>query len=308
MNDHSDLARKPWIAAVLSLLCTGLGHLYCGNGLKGLVLFLVSLLFMPAVVVAALLVPSTSILWGIMLWALAVCGIYLYAIIDAFRVARRLDPPYSKHEYNHPVVYGLFLLVGLTYPIGSAWFLRENVLEAFFIPASSMTPGVLNGDRVLVNKLAARQTLPRRGETVVFRAPQQRNMRYIKRVIGLPGDTVAVRGDETYVNGKKLERDPVPASTLSAIQRQVTGRVFTETNAGYRYSVMLDEQSSAQPDFPEMTVPEDMLFVLGDNRHRSRDSRSFGCVPIGDLIGPLQYVYWPVETWRRFGAIGDRAD
>ena len=308
MNVRTNLTRQPWIAAVLSLLCTGLGHLYCGKGLKGLVLFLVSLLFMPAVVVAALLSPSTSILWGIMLSALAVWGIYLYATIDAFRVARRLDPPYSKHEYNHPLVYGLFLLVGLTYPIGSAWFVRECVLEAFFIPASSMAPSVLNGDRVLVNKLAARQAFPRRGEAVVFRTPQQRDRRYIKRVIGLPGDTVAVRGNDTYVNGKKLERDRVPASALSAIARQAPGRVFAETNAGYRYRVMLDEHPGAPPDFPEMTVPEDMLFVLGDNRHRSRDSRSFGCVPVGDLIGPLQYVYWPMETWRRFGVIGDRAD
>ena len=307
MNHPSALSRQPWIAAVLSLLCTGLGHLYCGKGLKGLVLFLVSLLFTPTVVLASLAGPSTWILWGIICCALASVGIYLYATIDAFCVARHLPQTNSKHEYNHPLVYGLFMLVGMTYPIGSTWFLRDSILEAFYVPASSMTPNILKGDRVLVNKIAIRQALPQRGEIVVFRAPRQRDMRYIKRVIGLPGDTVAVRADDVYLNGKKLERTDVPASSLSAIQQQVTGGVYAETNSGCRYRVMLDQQSAVRTDFPEMTVPEDMLFVLGDNRRQSRDSRDFGCVPVGDLIGVMQYVYWPAGTWRRLGRVGSGA-
>lgn len=304
MSDDSNLPRQAWIAAVLSLLCTGLGHLYCGKGLKGLVLFLISLLFTPAVVLMSIAKPTMWILLGIILGALMTVVIYLYAAIDSFRMTRRLNPPYSRREYNHPAIYVLFLLVGVAYPIGSTWILRETVMEAFFVPASSMTPSVLKGDRVLVSKMVARRELPARGETIVFRPPGKREMRYIKRVIGLPGDTVAVQGDDVYVNGKPLERDRVPAARLSAIQRQATGPVFTETNAGHRYRVMLDVQSEARPDFPETTVPEDMIFVLGDNRHRSLDSRNFGCVPAGDLLGPVQYIYWPAETWRRFGVLG----
>lgn len=303
MNEPSDLTRQPWIAAVLSLLCTGLGHIYCGHTVKGLILFLVSLLFMPMVVLAAWAGPATWVLWLILIAALGVWGVYLFAVLDAYRVARPVPSPYSLHSYNHPVVYGLFVLIGVIYPVGSAILVRDSVLEAFYIPTSSMTPSFLNGDRVLVNKIAGRRGTPGRGEVIVFRPPGQRDMRYIKRVIGLPGDTVGLRGDDLYVNGRKLQRDRVPSSQLTTIPRQATGRVLAETNAGKRYLVMFDPDSGSRPDFPTTTVPEDRVFVLGDNRHKSRDSRDFGSVPIGDILGPVQYVYWPAEAWWRFGVV-----
>jgi signal peptidase I len=303
MTNQSGLTRQPWVAAVLSLMCTGLGHLYCGNVAKGLILFLVSLLFAPTVVLAALATPSTAVLWGIFICAVSVWAVYLYATVDAFRVARRLDGPYTKRDYNHVAVYGLFVLVGVIYPVGSALLVRETVFEAFFVPARSMSPSVRQGDRVLANKLASRGAPPDRGKVVVFRAPGQREMRYIKRVIGLPGDTVSLLGDDVYVNGKKLERDRVPPSRLSPMQAQVAGQVFTETSSGARYLVMLDEQTGASTDFSEITVPEDTVFVLGDNRHHSRDSREFGCIPVGDLLGTVQYIYWPAESWGRLGRL-----
>jgi signal peptidase I len=107
-----------------------------------------------------------------------------------------------------------------------------------------------------------------------------------------------------YVNGKKLERERVPVSSLAKIQNQVDGIVYVEVNAGRRYRIMLGADESP-PDYPETKVPEETCFVLGDNRDNSTDSRSFGFVPLGELLGYVQYVYYPAESWTRFGPYRD---
>lgn len=301
MNDMPIHSRQTWVALVLSLLCTGLGHVYCGRVVKGLVLFLVSLLFWPFVALASLAGPATWILSAIVVGAFAVAGIYLYAAIDAFRWAKKLRAHYEPREYNYGVVYVLFVLVGVIYPIGSATLVRANVLEAFFIPTSSMTPNILKNDRVFVNKLAFHDSPLRRGHVIVFRAPGQRAQRFVKRVIGLPGDTVAIRGNEVHINGKKLKRERLPTSYLADMGVEVSGKVYDETNSGGRYMVILGAGNSVREDYPETIVPDDKVFVLGDNRDKSRDSRDFGCVPLGDVLGPIEYIYLPAVTWRRFG-------
>src|SRR5262249_16768256 len=113
-----------------------------------------------------------------------------------------------------------------------------------------------------------------------------------------------LRANEVYVNGKKLEYERVPASSLSAIHDQLTGKVFQETNAGSRYRIMLGG-STAPADYPESQVPEGNCFVLGDNRDDSLDSRGLGFVPLGDILGVVQYIYYPAETWARFGVYQD---
>ena len=108
-------ARSPLIAVILSLAATGLGQIYCGRIVRGLVIFLGSLLFAPAVVVAALLPPATVVLVGLILALLTVLGVYVFAVVDAFRLARRGRDLFQSMDYNHPLVYALFILVGLTY-------------------------------------------------------------------------------------------------------------------------------------------------------------------------------------------------
>jgi signal peptidase I len=303
MNEAPSKGRKPWVAAVLSLFCTGLGHVYCGRIVAGLVLFLVSLLFAPVAVGAALLGPSTAVLVGLLLAFLAVIGVYLYAVGDAYRVARTLRDHYELREYNRGVIYALFILVGVVYPVGSLHYLRTNVFEAFYLPTASEVPNFLPGDRVLVNKMTYQRRLPKRGDVVVFHTPPDRHQTWIKRVIALPGDSVAVRANDVYVNGKKLERDRVPGASLAAIAEELDGEVYCETNAGSRYRILLGPAPAA--DYPERKVPEGYCFVLGDNRNRSRDSREFGFVPLGDVFGLVQYIYYPAATWSRFGAYPD---
>jgi signal peptidase I len=306
MNDAPVHARIPWVAAVLSLFCTGLGHIYCGRIVAGLALFLASLLFAPLAVVASWLAPSTVVLLGLIATVFAALGIYLFAVVDAWRAARRISANYQRKDYNRAALYAAFILVGVSYQPGAAAYIRSNAFEAFYVASSSMAPSLLRGDRVLANKTTYRFASPQRGNVVVFRSPPDRYQTWVKRVIGLPGDTVAVRDNQVYVNGVALARDRVPASSLAWTGLDLPGDVYFETLSGARYLIMLGGGDSALfADYPETIVPEGTCFVLGDNRDRSRDSRDFGFVPLGDVLGSVQYVYCPAVTWRRFGSLSD---
>jgi signal peptidase I len=298
-------ARSPWVAVLLSLAATGLGQIYCGRIVRGLVLFLGSSLFGPVIVLAALLPPSTAVLVGLFLALGMVLGIYVFAIVDAYREARRCRDHYELKEYNRPIVYALFILVGLTYPVGVVHYVRSSVLEAFEIPTHSEVPNLLPGDHVLVNKTTYQRRFPRRGDLIVFRAPSEPGRNWVKRVIALPGDRVAVRGNEVIVNGQKLPRDRVPPASLGTVALDFPGEAYEETNAGSRYLILLAAKTDPLPDYAEAKVPEGTIFVLGDNRNVSRDSREFGFVAIGEVIGDVQYVYYPALSWSRFGARSD---
>jgi signal peptidase I len=291
--------RKPWLAAVLSLFAPGLGQIYTGHLVRGLVLFLVSLLSVPLVVLAALLEPATPVLVGLLAAVAGLVGVYAYAVGNAYLAARCRRDNYEPREYNRPGLYALFLLVGSAYALGAPWYMR-HVFEAFYVPTGSMVPTILVGDHVLVNKLAYLHRLPERGDVIVLRVPGKPGQNWIKRVIAMPGDTMEVRGNEVLVNGKKLERDRVPAAALAA---PADGDVFEESNAGRRYRILIGKEKGAEQ--AKTTVPEGTCFVLGDHREQSEDSRAFGPVPVGAVLGAVQYVYYPAATWQRFGVVRD---
>jgi signal peptidase I len=294
-------ARSPLIAVILSLAATGLGQIYCGRIVRGLVMFLGSLLFAPAIVVAALLPPATVVLVGLILALLTVLGVYVFAVVDAFRLARRGRDLFRSMDYNHPLVYALFILVGLTYSAGGLYFIRSSVFEAFAIPMASEVPTLLPGDRVLVNKTTYQRRFVRRGDEVVFRVASEPGLNWVKRVIARPGDTVEVKDNEVFVNGRQLPREPAPRASLGAAAQVVKGELFEETNAGRRYRILFATDSKLLLDYPKAKVPDGMCFVLGDNRNNSRDSRTIGFVALGDVLGDMQYRYWPAATWSRFG-------
>ena len=307
MSTSQVAGREPWLAVVLSLFSPGLGQIYCGEIVRGLVLFLASLLFAPLVVLTALLPPATPVLVALLLAALTVLGAYLYAVVAAYRAARKLREHFEPREYNRLLVYVLFLLVGVLYPVGGAWYL-PHVFEAFYLPTQSMVPTFLEGDHVLADKLAYRKAMPKRGDVVIFRVPQQPGRTWIKRVIGLPGDTVEVKDNEVFLNGKRLNRDRVPASSMSETAGVAEGDVFAESNAGSRYLILIGKGKA--PDYAKTTVPEGRFFVLGDHRHRSLDSRDaeLGFVPLANILGNVPYIYYPAGSWDRFGAVRTGAD
>jgi signal peptidase I len=315
MAGDMTMRRVPWVALALSLLSAGVGHLYCGRISKGLPLYFAWILVPLGCLIAAVCPPSaTGLVLLLLLPAVAVLGVYIYAAIDAWRLAGQMGSDYSPRDYNRAGVYVLLIVVQLAYAIGLLATVRGSVYEAFVIPTRSMNPTILEGDRILARKLLPQNHFPERGDLIVYRNPTPTGaVNYIGRVVALAGDQVEISGDRVTINGNVLERDRVPRESLQLLGEQASGRVAYEVNSGRRYLVSYGESSDgdashdrrAQEDF-EATIPERHVFVLGDNRERARDSRHFGTVHMGDIVGYVDYVYWPSETWSRFGVANDR--
>ena len=302
--------RVPWVALALSFLSAGVGHLYCGRIAKGLPLYFAWLLVPLGITIAALLPPSpASFVLLVLLPVAIVFSVYLYAAMDAWRLAYQIGSDYSLRDYNRARVYWLLIVVQMVFSIGLIAGVRGLVYEAFRVPTSSMSPTILPGDRILARKLLTRDHVPNRGDLIVYRNPTPTGAaNYVARVVAVAGDHLKISGERLFINGKELERDRVPNESLKFLGNQSTGRVAMEENSGRRYLVAYSDSKDdgrARVDF-DATIPEHHVFVLGDNRDRSKDSRDFGSIHLGDIVGYVQYVYWPSKSWSRFGVANDR--
>lgn len=181
-----------------------------------------------------------------------------------------------------------------------ALFIRTFFVQAYKIPSGSMIPTLLIGDHILVNKLVYglknpltrkpflyQGRLPRRQEIVVFIYPKNRKLDFIKRVIGLPGDVVEIRNKRVFVNGKPLHEPYVQ---------------YTDPHV-YPPGV------SPRDNFGPVKVPPGHIFVMGDNRDESYDSRFWGFVPLRDVKGKAFLIYFSWDPrhfdirWRRIGKL-----
>jgi len=175
-------------------------------------------------------------------------------------------------------------LKALLVAFGLVFVVRTYLFAPFLVSGHSMLPNFHDGERLIVNKIIYDLRIPKRGEVIVFLAPDGRD--YIKRVIGLPGDRVYVRGDTVYVNGKPLDEPYL---------REAVERAHAE---GRLYNIQ---------DMDEIVVREGTLFVLGDNRSNSSDSRSqkVGLVPMDKVIGRAELVFWPPSHIKWVGGAGN---
>ena len=152
-----------------------------------------------------------------------------------------------------------------------ALVIRAFVFGAFYIPSNSMEPSLLTGDRILVNKLSYTFSEPSYGDLVVFFPPETAvdiaQMELIKRVVAVGGDNVQIRGGVLYRNGIAVDEEYLPASA-----------------------------QNQNRDFPHVDVPPNHVFVMGDNRANSRDSRQFGPVPVENMVGRAFVTYWPPSS------------
>ena len=159
-------------------------------------------------------------------------------------------------------IYGLLRELGETFLIAGLLFLAVNLFTARIrVEGGSMEPSLHDGEFVVINRLAYRWNDPQRGEIIVFRFPLDPERRFIKRIIGLPGDTVTVKAGQVLVN-----------------------------------NLPLDEPYLADPPRYDgtWTVEEGQVFVLGDNRNNSSDSQNWGNLSTDEIIGKAIIVYWPL--------------
>ncbi len=157
--------------------------------------------------------------------------------------------------------------------------IRYFIFAPIIVDGYSMMPTLHNHERMIVNKLAYKIGMPHRFDIIVFHAEEGRD--YIKRVIGLPGDRIEYKNDTLYINGK-----PYKEPYLDEYKKQLSdGGPLTE-------SFTLEELTGRS------TVPPGHLFVMGDNRRFSKDSRHIGFIPMSKVVGKASLVYWPLADAR----------
>jgi len=273
--------RRPWLAVVLNILASpGLGHLYNGQAMKAVAWliglpFAVSLLLWMA---ATLPVPLLNLALPLTL----LIAIYAWAALDAGRTARRLsDAPRPWHSRWYTLVLVWALNAFVVVPVWSQALLT-SVMKTAKVPTGGMERTVLVGDYIFVDMTAYGLRVPfttytvlvrspQRGDVIVFLFPEDRRRMFLKRVIGLPGETVEVRDTIVSIDGKTLPE---------------------------AYAFFEAPHAAGHKGFPPERVPPGHLFVLGDNRDNSRDSRYWGFLPLSDVLGEAKGVYFSHELSR----------
>jgi len=288
----------------------GLGHIYCGRIVKGIILAFLSSILIPVIFGTLSVSHSTVRIAVIIATLFASLVVWLVAIIDSWYTARHTTDSYTLKDYNKWYVYVILILMSTGNSTQISFNVRSTLVEAFRVPVASNYPTIVPNDRFLANKRAYKTSDPERGDLIVFLNPEDRRQNYIKRVVAVAGDTVEIKDGQLYVNDQKLRRQTLPQSTLDNIRIKVRGEllqgdVFEEINGDAKYKIFLagpphDETST---DFEKITIPKNHCFVLGDNRNDSRDSRHFGPVPLATIKGRADYLYWPAKDWSRFGRI-----
>jgi signal peptidase I len=204
--------------------------------------------------------------------------------------------------------------------------MRSALADWSDVPTGSMKPTILEGDRVFVNKLAydlkvpfttrhlAQWSNPQRGDIVVFFSPHD-GQRLVKRVIGLPGDTIELRDNGLVLNGKPLAYQAIAEDRVRdlAVTDRASSVFAIEQLMGHPHAVAAIPAMPALRDFGPYPVPEGCCFMMGDNRDNSLDSRYFGAVERKRIVGKATAValsfdrenYW-VPRWQRFFTALDR--
>jgi signal peptidase I len=186
-------------------------------------------------------------------------------------------------EYSEAFVVAVILAI----------LIRAFLVQAFKIPSRSMVPTLLEGDHILVSKFIygvripftdkrwPRFSSPQRGDVIVFVYPKEREKDFIKRVIGVENDTVQIKDKQVYVNGKKVPDKQAIHSDPSIYK----------------------DPDNPRDNFGPIKVPKDRLFVMGDNRDQSHDSRFWGFVPVKDVKGEAFMIYYSRDPSKRLSGI-----
>lgn len=286
--------RLPWLAALLSLLLTGLGHVYTGRPKRAATLWLAT--FLLSLIALFLVVVLPSVL-AVVAFVVLLIGPPVAVAVDAWRAARVSESAYPLRWYNRWYWYAAAIgLASFVVKPRLKTFLEGHIVQAYRLPSGSMAPAYEAGDFLLVSPL---RSAPRRGDVVVYRAT---GGAFFKRVVAGPGDTVAMRDGKLLLNGRVVQEPyEVHDSTDPVADDFKWQRDFLAP--GVNRATYVGSLHTWGP----LVVPTANYFVLGDNRNNSLDSRYVGFVPRASITARpfLTYFSWDSTEhsvrWRRLG-------
>jgi signal peptidase I len=229
--------RKTLVAAFLGLTMPGLGQIYNGELVKGISSFIITLALLIIGFRLTVMLPDGMLMIGVLITILVAIVLYATSIVDAYRKASVSDAAYPLKSYNRWYFYLAIWFLSFMVGFAALGYARDNWIEAFKIPTSSMEPAVSSGDRVLADKTAYQRMSPKKGDIVIFINPDNRSIKFIKRIEALPGDE------------------------------------YLDT------------------DGTKKQIPHGFVYVLGDNKDHSVDSRQFGLIPLRDIIAKVRQKY-----------------
>jgi len=261
--------RKPILAFLFSLVTPGLGQIYNGQFKKG-VSYLVGFLLV-YILFSFLLLKF----YGMICYLIIMVGLFLFISLDALLGAIKSKTIVLK-SYNRWYIYLIiFLLNSVVIRPLLGWTIKNNVARAYKIPSITMKPALLAGDHLIANMRIYKSGKPKRGDVIIFEYSEDPSKDFIKRVVGLESEKVEIINDKVYIKGKLLD-DPW----------------------GYYESSGQVKDLKELENFGPVVVPENSLFVLGDNRNNSQDSRFWGFVDIRKVKGKALYLYWAKDKSR----------
>jgi signal peptidase I len=261
------------LGALAGLFVAGAGHLFLGYTKRAAGWFLVLSLLLPATLLLAGTLDSAPWIAITLLTGLSLALVLQIAsVVDFLRVP--VLPAGLPSRRRVAVGVALLVLASLAWGaiVDPAETIRERYVQAYRIPSGAMIPTLLVGDHILVHKSAYRLRGPSRGDVVVFKYPVDESRDFIKRVIGLPGETVFIRDRQIFVNCQP------PAPTCQPIQDPW----------GYHE----DPAGAGGEAFGPVQIPPGAYFVMGDSRNNSQDSRYWGFVKVDKLKGRAFVICW----------------
>jgi signal peptidase I len=264
-----------------------------------------NMLFFGAIIVGLALVYINAISFALfMLLVLLLTGsVWLTDSLfwRKHRTAGSPEPTVTEYAKSFfPVIFAVFLI-------------RSFIVEPFKIPSGSMMPTLLAGDFILVNKFVYGLRVPilnnvfyqidqpKRGDVFVFHYPPDPSIDYIKRVVGLPGDKIAYRDKQLYINGQKLDVNfAADYEYIGPGLNTVNAKRYQEQLGTKKHDILIEDNSITIDG--ETEVPAGHYFAMGDNRDNSKDSRVWGFVPENNLVGRAFFIWWNFNNFGRIGS------
>ena len=264
------MKRKTWVAIIFSVLAPGLGHVYSGHLVRGLVFLglLTMISFGKNIILLLAAQRSDNPYLALFVIIILLLTVYILAIVDAILLIRKEKDDFQLKKYNKwyiyiPVLIFTFLVIK---PIG----LHALLVQGYLMPSEGMMPTINTGDRILVDNFTYDKKKAWRGDIIVFRNPENPKIKLVKRIIGLPGETIEIRNKRVFIDGDTL-REPYVV-------------YYNLLNNKFEFYQFRDS-------LPPTTIPEGYYFVMGDNRDCSADSRLWGLLNRNLIEGEVKVIY-----------------